>query len=124
LSECPEWAIAERPGTRWSLGRLRVMVDSLPGMSAGEERDQIRFRLAAEIRRIIVGAEALGTEILIQLDGAIDLVIEKSRLVEFQIMDQETEDFFVFTWAQLFETLGFDPIGQFEAFINRNREAA
>jgi hypothetical protein len=111
--------IAEAIEGRDSYTEFRAMVDGLPALPAGEERDQIRLRLAAELRRSIVGAEALGTEILFRLAGAIDLVIERSRLTELRIIDAETEHFFAFTRAQIFDTHGFDPIGQFEAFIRR-----
>jgi uncharacterized small protein (DUF1192 family) len=102
--------ITEATENRDAFAEFRRMVDSLPTLPAGEERDQIRLRLAAEIRRIIVGAEASGGEILFRLDGDIELVIERSRLTELRIiLDQETEDFFAFTRAEIFEVPGFDP---------------
>jgi DNA invertase Pin-like site-specific DNA recombinase len=116
--------IAEAEETRDAYADFRAMVDSMPAMPEGEERYQLRTKIAGELRRLIETATATGTELAIRFRGAppdlqIELIVERSRLVELRLVENETGDHFVFSRAQIFHDSGFNPAGQFEAFITR-----
>lgn len=122
--------IAEAEEARDAYAEFRAMVDSMPGMPEGEERYQLRAKIAGELRRLIETATATGTELAIRFRGApsdlqIELIIERSRLVELRLVENETGDYFAFARARIFDDPDFDPAGQFEGFITRRtREAA
>jgi DNA invertase Pin-like site-specific DNA recombinase len=116
--------IAEAEETRDAYAEFRAMVDSLPNMADDDGRFQLRARIAAELRRLIETATATGTELAIRFQGAssslqIELIFERSRLLELRVVENGTGDFFAFSRSQIFDDPEFDPAGQFEAFISR-----
>ena len=120
--------IAEAHEARDAYEEFREMIERLPAMPDDDSRYQLRARIAAELRRLIESATADDTEILFRLRGVpdvlqIELVFNRSQLVELRLVENETGDFFVFTRAQVFDNPEFDFVGAFEAFIGRNRQA-
>jgi hypothetical protein len=121
--------IAEANENKDAYEEFRAMVDNLPAMPEGEERDQIRLRFASEIRRLVEDATAVNSELifllrLIPWGWQVGLAFDRARFVELRLVEQETGDSFAFSRAQLFGDSHFDFVGVFESLINRNRQAA
>jgi DNA invertase Pin-like site-specific DNA recombinase len=79
--------IAEAEEGRDAYAEFRAMVDAMPTMPEGEERDRLRMRIAAELRRMIKSARANGTELRIELTAApwhqVEILFNRSRITSF-----------------------------------------
>jgi hypothetical protein len=98
--------IAEAMELQDAFTEFRALIESLPGMPEGEERDLVRTRLAVELSRIIRTAIANGTGLSILLKGPehcrVDIQFERSRITAFLIWISGADEPVVFSREQLF----------------------
>jgi len=132
--------IVETNHSQDSHAEFRAMVAAMADLE-GDELFRVRKKLDREIHRLIEGGEAVGDELSIRLCGLpdmlqVELVVVRARFVELRLVvpsnplwaENEHGDFFAITREQIFENPkaramlfeNDDPIGAFEAFINRD----
>ena len=119
--------IAEADESRDAFSEFKAMVDSLSAMADGEERYQLRAGIAAELRRMIDSATAVGTELTIALKGTafyrIELLITRSRVDSVRLVVIDRNYAVLFPRDTLFRDDAYMG-GLFAGYVGENAAAA
>jgi DNA invertase Pin-like site-specific DNA recombinase/uncharacterized small protein (DUF1192 family) len=111
--------IAEAEQARDAYAEFRTMIESLPAMAEADALYQLRAKIAAEFRRLIDSAIAVGTEMTLRLKAVpawcVEILVKRSTVESIRLTAVETGNSYEFPRDVLFGVA--DLAGLFAGYV-------
>jgi DNA invertase Pin-like site-specific DNA recombinase/uncharacterized small protein (DUF1192 family) len=111
--------IAEAEQARDAYAEFRAMIESLPAMAEADALYQLRAKIAAEFRRLIDSAIAVGTEMTLRLKAVpawcVEILVKRSTVESIRLTAVETGNSYEFPRDVLFGVA--DLAGLFAGYV-------